>query len=308
MNTVLSDKQGNRFEMKPWVCPTCGPGPTTTLGMRGGRYQREGLGVETAIVSCQSCGLLFPNPFPVPENAQKLYGDPDAYFAQHDLETKVQAYRALVRSIRSRVHSPTFKLLDIGAGRGDLIQAARLEGSNDAMGLEFSQAMIRFAKEHFGIELLDQTAESFAKQHPQSFDAVVLNAVLEHVYDPRALVEAAAQLCKPGAVFYVDVPREPHLLTSVASVLNRLRGDPAVLNLAPTWSPFHVYGFNPRALTVLLTKSGFSVESIRVHASPHVPATPGLRGRVKATIATQVNRVANVIQYSSNMYLYARRL
>lgn len=307
LTTIQTDSQGNQFEMRPWSCPTCGPRKTKVLGHRGGRHQRDNQGVETEIVSCTQCGLLFPQPFPVPVDPQRLYGDPGKYFVNHDLEAKVARYRELFQEIRTRVGKTQFSLLDIGSGRGDLIHAARLEGCTEAVGLEFSQAMIRFAKERFDVELLDKSAAVLAQERPGSFDAVVLNAVLEHVYDPLALMRDVATLCKPGAVLYVDVPREPHLLTVVGNTWNRVRGRSAVFNLQPTWSPFHVYGFNPRFLEILLKKTGFKVEGLRVHASPHVSSGPRLKDRIQAKVATQVNKLANVLQFSSNMYVWARR-
>lgn len=304
---ILTDRLGNQFQMRPWHCPTCGEGPTKRVGLRGGRHQRDQNGVETAIVSCDQCGLLFPQPFPIPLDPQRLYGDPSEYFAMHDLDTKVAGYRKLVRELLARSGSKPCSLLDIGAGRGDLLYAARLEGCDDTVGLEFSHAMIQFAKKRFDIELLEKTAEALAEERPGSFDAVVLNAVIEHVHDPLSLMRSVAKLCRPRALIYIDVPREPHLLTVVANAWNKLRGRDAVLNLQPTWPPFHVYGFNPQALRALLSKTGFVVESIRIHASPHVEARPGFKGQLAAKLATQINHLANRVAFSSNMYVFARR-
>lgn len=304
---VLQDKKGNGFEMRPWSCPTCGPGPVRRLGLRGGAYQRAGEGVATTIVACDRCGLLFPDPFPVPLDAQRLYGDPTEYFAEHDLDSKIAAYRGLARKLKERTGGERPRLLDIGSGRGDFLHAASMEGINEAVGLEFSDAMIAFARDRFSLELRKQTAEALAEQEPGRFDVVVLNAVLEHVHDPLSMMRAVATLCRPGAVLYLDVPREPHLLAVLGNGLNRLRGNPAVLNLQPTWAPFHVYGFNPQALETLLVKTGFAIEEIDVHANPRVPAGPGARGRLIAFGATQVNRIANALRFSSNMFVWARR-
>lgn len=304
---LRTDREGHTFDLRPIQCPTCGPSTLHTIGMRGGTHQRWGLGVETPIVECEGCGLLFPNPFPYPVEPQKLYGDPDKYFAAHDLDHKVQRYRQLAKELKARCRVPQPRLLDIGAGRGDFLYAARLEGFLDPIGLEFADAMIDFAREHFQVRLEKKSAEELAASEGRAFDAIVLNAVLEHVYDPNAFMEAVARLTKSGGVVYLDLPREPHLLTMVGNAVNRALGKPAVYNLQPTWPPFHVYGFNPRALGRLLDKHGFDLEAIRVHASTKIRASEGLKDRAKALAGQQINRLANLTGLASNMYVWARR-
>jgi SAM-dependent methyltransferase len=307
MTEVVRDSRGNQFELRPIHCPTCGPGRERVLGKRGGTHQRWGLGVETRIVECESCGLLYPNPFPVPVDGESLYGDPEKYFGdQQDLDRKIEVYRSLAREMRSR-RPGAIRLLDIGSGRGDFLHAAKLEGIVDSVGLEFAPAMIEFAKKRFDIDLQKVPAEELVKTQAGSFDVVVLNAVLEHVHDPSALVRSVAALAKPGALLYVDVPREPNLLTMVGNTWNRLLRRQTVLNLQPTWEPFHVFGFNPRAIRTLLERHGFRITELHVHASPEIRAGQGLKDRAKSFVGTQVNRLANVIGYASNMILWAER-
>lgn len=305
MTEVRTDREGHAFELRPIRCPTCGPSRLRVVGERGGKHQRWGLGVETTIVECEGCGLLFPNPFPFPLEPQKLYGDPEKYFASHDLSHKIQRYRVLARDIRSHASTPSPRLLDIGAGRGDFLHAAKLEGFVDPVGLEFADAMIEFARANFSVELRKDPTDQLVAAN-EKFDAIVLNAVLEHVYDPDALIRDVASLAKPKAVLYLDLPREPHLLTIVGNRLNQLLGRPGIYNLQPTWPPFHVFGFNPRALTKLLEKHGFAVESVRVHASTRIRSSGTLTDRAKALAGQQINRVANLVGLASNMYVWAR--
>jgi SAM-dependent methyltransferase len=304
---ILHDRHGHGFRLAPIACPICGPGPERTLGTRGGAAQRHGLGVPTRVVECTRCGLLYPNPFPYPLEPQALYGDPDKYFAAHDLDAKITRYRGLARELARRVGSSSPRILDVGAGRGDFLEAARREGFVDTLGVEFSEAMITFARETFGVRLVAETTDALLARGEPPFDAIVLNAVLEHVYDPDALIRSTRSLLKPGGVLYVDVPREPHLLAYVGRTVSRLRGGDDPYSLQPTWPPYHVFGFNPRSLGALLAKHGFIVESLEVHADPHIPNSDGsLRDRLKIKLAEQVNRIANVTGLAANMYVWAR--
>jgi len=306
VSELRTDRDGNAFELRPIQCPTCGPSPLRAVGLRGGVHQRWGLGVETPIVQCERCSLLFPNPFPYPVDAQKLYGDPEKYFPR-DLDQKIEHSRQLAREIRARSGAPNPRLLDIGAGRGEFLHAAALEGLRDSLGVEFSEAMIEFAAKSFGVKLEKLSAEQLAERDGASFDVVILNAVLEHVYDPDAFIRAVAKLTRPHGLLYLDLPREPHLLTMVGNTLNRALRREAVYNLQPTWPPFHVFGFNPKALAVLLEKHGFRIESLRVRASTRIRSSGGLKDRVKALAGQQINRVANLTGLASNMFVWARR-
>ncbi|MBI2376156.1 MAG: class I SAM-dependent methyltransferase [Deltaproteobacteria bacterium] len=304
---VVRDREGHAFRLARIHCPTCGPSTEKVLGVRGGPSQRHGLGVPTPIVECQSCGLLYPNPFPFPLDSQTLYGDPEKYFAAHDLDRKVERYRSLARELARRTGRPDPRVLDIGAGRGDFLEAARREGITDTLGIEFSGAMIEFARASFGVTLVAETATELLERGVPPFHAIVLNAVLEHVHDPNELVRTTAGLLERGGIVYIDVPREPHLLALVGRTFDRIRGRSDPFSLQPTWPPYHVFGFNPRALRKLLSKHGLAIDSLVVRADPHLESDGTPKDRVKVFVAEHVNRLANRTGLAANMYVWASK-
>ena len=307
------DSKGNAFEFRSKRCPTCEQSDQRVIGYRGGRWHRYGLGVATRIVQCKRCQLIFPDPFPYPLDPQALYGDPSKYFEPRDAHTDerhiVDGYRRLIRDIMRWVGKNPISILDVGSGRGELLRAARLEGIDDVVGLEFAQAMIDYVQSRYSIDLVPQTIEQYASTNARTFDAIVLNAVLEHVYDPNLMIRACAKLTYPGSVLYIDTPNEPNLLTVMGNALNRMRGNLGVFNLSPTWIPYHVFGFNPHALRTLLKKYRFEIMGIRIFAIPTIPSSGSDSGdRFKTFVGTQINRLANVIGRASNMYVWARRI
>jgi 2-polyprenyl-3-methyl-5-hydroxy-6-metoxy-1,4-benzoquinol methylase len=307
MAVIEQDAQGNRFELRPISCPVCERDNARILGVRGGRHHRYGLGIATPIAQCRSCGLLYPNPFPFPLDHERLYGDPSKYFARHDPRAKVEASTAFVRELQRRSGRREISLLDVGSGRGELLYAARNERVDRAVGLEFSSAMVEFAKSEYGVTVIPSTIEAYAAESPQHFDAVVLKAVLEHVHDPDSMIRAAACLTRRGAILYVDIPNEPNLLSWVARMGYRALGRNTLLDLSPTFEPFHVFGFNPRALRCLLSKHGFLIDSIEVRANPSIPATRDWKDKLQAVVGEQINRIANMTGTAANMFVWARR-
>lgn len=303
----VRDTQGNEFELKPIVCPTCGVSDTRLLGYRGGKYQRYGQGVVSRIVECRRCTLVYPDPFPVPVDHEKLYADPDKYFAAHNEDAKVESYRDIIRKIVTFSGKSRPSILDVGSGRGELLRAAKAEGCDDAIGLEFAAAMIAYAKEAHGVEMVPLTIEEYAKTARRTFDAVVLGAVLEHVYDPDAMVASARQLLAPGGIIYIDVPRDPNLVTEAVQLLNRMRMSRAVINLSPTFAPYHVFGFTERSLGRLLEKHAFKLELVVIQSGTHVPHNGRPADRLKSLIASQVYKLGNLTGRAANLFVWARR-
>jgi len=288
-------------------CPSCHAKKFKFLGMRGGKFQREGLGEETKIVQCIDCSLIFPNPFPVPDSLESIYGDPDEYFSgKEEWYARSKSYEHLIKEFIRRIdQDKKIYLLDIGAGRGEFNKAALAFPNVHCTGLEVSEGSIKFASEH-GIDLQNQQLIELINEG-KTFDGICLNAVLEHVHEPGVFMSEVSKLLRPGGVLYIDVPREPNLLTILGNFSNRLLGNKAVYNLQPTWEPYHVFGFNPKSLKRLLDKNDIEISSIRIHGAPSIPNGKGFKDMVKVFIGINIQRFANKISLGSNMFIWAKR-
>jgi 2-polyprenyl-3-methyl-5-hydroxy-6-metoxy-1,4-benzoquinol methylase len=252
--------------------------------------------------------LIFPDPFPHPLDVQEMYGDPEKYFQRHHpFDNRAEFYRAMVREIQVRTGKSDPTIIDIGCGRGEMLRAAQIEGITSAIGLDLSEAMVA-ATAARGLVVFRRTAEDYAVEAGRTFDAVLLAAVAEHVENPDSLVRAARELCTPGGVLLVDVPREPNIVTTVGRLLAALHRSEGVLNLSPTFTPYHVYGFNPKALAVLLAKHGFRIEHLRVVAAPSVPYVNSRPDRLRAVAASLLIRVGNLTRFAPNMTAWARKV
>ena len=290
------------------LCPCCNSGQTKYLGMRGGKYQREGQGIESKIVQCVNCCVIYPNPFPIPESLESIYGDPDEYFSnKEEWHVRSKNSEKLVKKFIKRINKKEkIELLDIGAGRGEFNKAALSFPEVNCTGIEVSEGSISFAKEH-GVELHKKLLIELINEG-RTFDGICLNAVLEHVHEPSKFMSEVSTLLKPGGIIYIDCPNEPNLLTIAGNFFNRLFGKKEVYNLQPTWEPYHVFGFNPKALRFLLAENNIEINEILIHGAPGIPLTGGIKDRIKVLVGIQIQRLANVISLGTNMYVWGKKL
>lgn len=266
-------------DMYRWVeqaCPVCELPPTKMIGQRGGHAHRQGLGVVCDVWRCATCGLIFPNPMPIPlGGADQHYGvEADDYFEQHETNDKVESALGFLRQAEG-LTGGRGRLLDIGAGRGELLRVAREQGWT-AVGIETSSTFAAHAARYSGAEIKQQTLEECGFE-ANSFDVVILAAVLEHLYNPDEIIKEIARILRPGGALFVDVPNEEGLYFRIGNLYQRLRRRDWVVNLSPTFSPFHVFGFGPKSLRALLGKHGLRPKLWRLYSvRTSVPAGGGL--------------------------------
>jgi len=275
------------YAWTPQSCPTCETAPAERLGRRGGQAHRGGAGVECLIWRCGGCGLIYPDPMPHPVGglAQHYAVDADEYFQQHDTAQKEQAALALLREAEGLTGKG--RLLDIGSGRGELLRAAAGNGWR-AVGVETSPTFAEHAARHSGAEVRRESLERCGFGGG-SFDVVILAAVLEHLYDPDETMKEVARVLRPGGALFVDVPNEEGLYFRVGNLYQKLKGRDWVVNLAPTFEPYHVFGFGPRSLRALLAKHGLKPERWRVYGGESsVPTRAGLTGTLERQAAKAV--------------------
>jgi methionine biosynthesis protein MetW len=143
--------------------------------------------------------------------------------------------------------------LDVGCGSGILLARMKSLGW-DAYGIEVDANAVQAARDR-GLDIRHgQLADcKFPDNH---FDAVHLSHVIEHVYEPAALLRECHRVLKPGGTLVVLTP-------NTASWGHR-RFKEWWLNLDP---PRHLILFNRRNFRALVEKAGFTIT--RLDSSIH---------------------------------------
>ena len=139
------------------------------------------------------------------------------------------------------------RVLDAGAGGGRLV-AALAEAGFAAEGIEPSARGAARAAES-GLSVRRERIENHVDQ---GLDAVVLWHVLEHLDEPRTLLERVSGWLRPGGLLLAGVPNLDSLQARIAG--------PGWLHLD---APRHRLHLTPTGLQTLLERAGF--EPVRTH-------------------------------------------
>ena len=251
------NEAASAFDFRPTVCGACGGDRAKLFGWRGGDAHHGGAGVRTRIVRCSDCSHIYPNPMPFPARSlDDLYTDTDDYFHGHDVEEKKQsALEKMAYFEQTLGHRGRY--LDVACGRGESLWAAR-ESGWEYEGVDASSTYLEWAAEHLGVRGRLGTLEEI-KFPDNHFDAITMNAILEHLYDPYSTMREVFRILKPGGLLWFDAPNEDGLYMRIGNLYMRAQGRDWVVTLAPTFPPYHVQGFNPRSLKKLLARVNFEI-------------------------------------------------
>lgn len=97
-------------------------------------------------------------------------------------------------------------VLDIGCGNGLLLfRIKQLLPACEVFGVDLSETAIARMRNQYGLE--GQVMDAYdVDQLPRTFDFIVANHLLEHLYRDREFVKKCQVLLNPGGMFYAAVP------------------------------------------------------------------------------------------------------
>jgi SAM-dependent methyltransferase len=148
-------------------------------------------------------------------------------------------------------------LLDLGCSAGSFLESMR-GASWQLFGIEMSAQAAKIAEKRSGAHVF--VGDILDASYPrESFDVVTCFDVLEHVYDPRRVLQRIAEWLKPGGIFYVLVPN----IDSAEARVFRTYWHGLEL-------PRHLFHFSPKSLSFLAESVGLHEESLETHRNSAV--------------------------------------
>lgn len=295
------------FDFREINCPVCESTERNFLGYRGGEAHQNNQGVRTSITRCKNCSHQYPNPMPFPKvDLSVLYSDPDEYFQNHELEEKKRSALGIIKDFESRM-GDRGKILDVGCGRGELVWAAK-ESGWDAEGIDPSSEFVSFGNENLGVNTRVGTLEEI-KFPTDSFDAVTLCGIIEHLYSPFETLREIHRILRPNGWLFFDAPNEDGLYMQFGNLYMRLLGRDWVVTLAPTFPPYHVQGFNPQSIREIMRRADFSIEKLDIFGVVcEQLGEKSFRKKLEFAGARFVNGIGRTINRGSYMSVWAQKV
>ncbi len=268
-------------------CPLCGSRERTLLHDRLQDHIFARAPGHWTLLRCQACGAGYLDPRPIPSSIGRAYR---GYYTHDHTPTAATPPRrwklalrngylnarygysqrpaiplpGLVlparlrhkadRSIRHlrRLGPATPRILDLGCGNGSFL--SHMQGLGwEGVGLEPDPQAAQAARgAGLAVEHGVLTDSRFA---PDSFDAVTMNHVIEHLHEPVRMLELCHRILRPEGILWIATPN--------LESLGHTRFGPAWRGLEP---PRHVVLYTVDALRRILRRVGFE------------PAAAALRG------------------------------
>jgi len=261
-------------------CPLCGGGGSPLY--QGLHDRRLGTPGVWSFFHCEQCHVLWLNPRLRREDLYKAYANCETHTLPDRQLGLIRLQRAIAAAILSRsfgYHSrscddvppgmiilgslPPLKeqvnyglmflpssdrglLLDVGCGNGSFLAFMRGLGWN-VMGVEPDPEAARVAREHLGLQVIVGTlGETLLKEN--TFDAITMHHVIEHMLDPLYDLKRCFDLLKPGGKLAIVTPN----IKSLGHVLFK----ESWFALDP---PRHLILFSPEGLCRVVESIGFQV-------------------------------------------------
>lgn len=217
------------------------------------------------LVRCVGCGLVFVANPPADAERAALYSFAAGYHQElAENAASIAFHRAEARrnlKVLNRHAAPGGRLLDIGCSSGLFLATAR-EAGWQVRGLEYSPDSAQMARQQFGLDVVtgELGPDTFA---PASFDVVTLWDVIEHVPDPRLVLERAKPLLAPGGLLVIKTPNLDGLYPQVSYRFARriqFWGHPE--------PPGHLFQFSTKTLARIVRDLGYEVEAVHQQRIP----------------------------------------
>lgn len=214
------------------------------------------------IFRCGHCYSFHTYPLPDKEFLSGLYGE--GYFQPYLKEDGYKRREFLKRIAWCGKYISSGAVLDVGCGIGTFISMISGEVKS-AAGVELSPEACRTARDKYGLSLHNTVLEQ-AGFEKNTFDAITLWHVLEHISAPDAFLREINRILKASGKLIIEVPNSRSIEFRLSERLGRknqyMIGE-------------HLYHFSEEGLKTLLKRNGFEI--IEISGAPGVLCFKSLR-------------------------------
>jgi 2-polyprenyl-3-methyl-5-hydroxy-6-metoxy-1,4-benzoquinol methylase len=206
---------------------------------------------------------------------------------------KSEDYYELARmETLAHLPKPFGRVLDVGCGAGGAAKPLREGGASWITGIELLAEPASLAEQRYDEVLVGDALERLADASGP-FETILCYDVLEHLYDPLALVRALREHAAPGGRLHVSVPNASHVSLLRDLILRGTFGYVPAGHRDAT----HIRWFTRRDIVALVGEGGWLVDDVahsQLHRSRALHRLT--RGRSTEFLAGQWYVLAHVVK------------
>lgn len=231
----------------------------------------------------------------------------------------IDFYRRLFRPIIKSLKLNSVSILDLGCGTGFLVQFVRDIVNSRIVGIDISPNMLHIAQSKYSKSHFLQADVCNPCLKKSSFDLVMCNSFLHHLYDYNCVIDEMSELLKPSGIIFIGY--EPNRLAFkgfkfirafIRSVWKEKRVSDLVDKGNIDWIDEELAeyqqtrgGIKPRDLLNSLRKHDFKEFSIRYS---NIGAIANLSDRLSIDLLRLLpSSFINFGRFSAHFYITARR-
>ena len=208
--TPSSHKTVTTLEFSGHGCPVCGSTDLLLyLDAEDPDIRHEGIGSSRKVFSpgrvlrCAKCRHGFRENLPTPAELSELYRRMDVGVYEAEYESRIRTAKRHVRLLSQWASKG--RLLDVGCASGMFLDEALRLGW-DVAGVEPNEALVAKAARRVGPKRVWNLTLEEADFDSESFDAITLWDVVEHVVDPPDFLRRCGRLVKPRGTILFKTP------------------------------------------------------------------------------------------------------
>lgn len=192
-----------------------------------------------------------------PEEMEHLHS-----YIERQLQYNKERFIKLISVVKRYSSNANARILDVGCGGGEFLKLAKNSGY-EAHGIELQPDRAEHSRRSCGCKIYEHDISSdYFDQYKNSFDAVTLWDVIEHVNFPYKTLLSIHKILGPGGLLYIDTPAKDSFYHRFGELTYGITFGkfPTFLNIMYSEHPFgHKQIFSTKELTTMLNKMGFEI-------------------------------------------------
>jgi SAM-dependent methyltransferase len=160
------------------------------------------------LAECLKCGFVFNDDDIDEQTLNQFYRQENFYYSEGSFGTGGQDLFRYNRymSFFKPFLKPTDTIADIGCGKGQWVKYLRDHGYPHACGVELDSRMVMLAQQQ-ALPVFEGSALNLPFK-PDSVDVIIYLHILEHLLNPRHVIQSAWKCLKKNGYVFIEVPND----------------------------------------------------------------------------------------------------